>query len=150
MQISVPLDLSTQSSMVHRMMDREVRHGDGAVCSEVSLSATVAEMGVVAQKNDVDPRDVHKLLPETMMASDSLDLHSELIHGKINQVIHDIMDAQVVQDIDVPGGNRGRRIPVVEEDAHHYADAQVSQLTRLMPSVELGSMDLGLRHRGTD
>lgn len=107
------------------------------------------DMAVTAQKNDVDPRDVHKLLPETMMASDSLDLHSELIHGKINQVIHDIMDAQVVQDIEIPGGNRGRRIPVVEEEAHHYADAQVSQLTRLMPSVELGAMDLGLRHRGS-
>lgn len=121
-QVSLPIDLTSQSSMVHRMMDRE--------------------------KNDVDPRDVHKLLPETMMASDSLDLHSELIQGKINQVIHDIMDAQVVQDIDIPTAARGRRPAMLEDDAHHYADAQVSQLTRLMPSVELGSVDLGIGYHG--
>lgn len=31
--VSVPLDLSTQSSMVHRMMDREVRYS--GVCVRV-------------------------------------------------------------------------------------------------------------------
>ncbi|GMH34391.1 hypothetical protein BSKO_02225 [Bryopsis sp. KO-2023] len=118
---SAPLDLAKQCSMVHRMMDSE--------------------------KNDVDPRDVHKLLPETMMASDSLDLHSELIQGKINQVIHDIMDAQTLQEMDLSALNHGREIPIVEEEPHHYTDAQVSQLTRLMPCVNMG-MDPTVGHEG--
>lgn len=86
---------------------------------------------------------MHKLLPETMMASDSLGLDSELIHGTINQVIHDIMDAQVVQEMDDPSCRQRKTIHRGSDEAHRFADAQVSQLTRLIATSGLESVDIG-------
>lgn len=71
------IDMTKQCSMIHRMME------DG--------------------KTDVDPRDVHKLLPSVMLSSESLDLHSDNVQGKITQAIcgmsdlDRLMDAQALQ-----------------------------------------------------
>lgn len=52
-----PIDLSKQSSMMHRLMESD--------------------------RNDVDPRDVHKLLPGQLLSSKSLDLNVDLLQKAI-------------------------------------------------------------------
>lgn len=69
-------DMTKQCSMIHRMMEMD--------------------------KTDIDPRDVHKLLPSTMLTSDSLDLRPDSVVGRISQGLagmdlHSLMEDQALK-----------------------------------------------------
>lgn len=66
-------DMAKQCSMIHRMMEMD--------------------------KTDVDPRDLHKLLPSTMLSSESLDLRSDnkSIRNSAAMDLHKLLEDQAMQ-----------------------------------------------------
>jgi len=100
-------EMTKQCSMVHRMEEKD--------------------------KRDVDPRDLHKLLPSAMLTSESLDLRPDgkVVRGISGMDVHKVLEDQAMQfhaerkngspdhelSADVP-----RLSPTVEEHAHGSPD----------------------------
>ena len=74
--------------------------GDGCewICACLAASMVFILRSSVLQKTDVDPRDLHKLLPSTMLSSESLDLRPDgkLARGMSGVDIHKLIEDQAI------------------------------------------------------
>jgi len=78
---------------------RHVNNYDIAPANEMTKQCSMVHRMEEKDKRDVDPRDLHKLLPQAMLTSESLDLRPDgkVVRGISGMDVHKVLEDQAMQ-----------------------------------------------------